>query len=478
MTGLIARLAEHARQRPHHAAVVAPAGSLDYRTLLARVEAGAAFLSAQGLGADSVVGLTIDDELEHLVATLALLRLGTRQIVLATHDAEPLRARIAARVGVTCRLLGSRDADTAAGTAVLRWPGADLPPAPAPQGTPAGGRLYLKTSGTTGDMNIVAFDEAQLAAQAERHADYRDERLLRVASIEHNNSKRHRLYCVWAGGSNVFRPESGELVDFALRERVSCLDISRMHAADLAATPGAERLAGLKLRTGGSAVPQGVRRAVLERVTPALYVRYAATECGAIAMALPGEHDADEVAGRPLPGVELEVVDAEERPQPPGCGGAIRLRAPGMAEGYLDNPQQTAQRFRDGWFYPGDMGLLRSDGRLVVLGRQDDMIVLNGLNIFPAEIERVLEAHPGVAEAAAFPWPSVVHGQIPVAAVVLRPGADVGSAELQRHAREHLGLRAPRRVLMLEQLPRNPQGKTMKTALAAMLPAAAERSTA
>lgn len=477
MTGLIARLGEHAQRRPHHAAVVAPAGSLDYLTLLARVEAGAAFLGAQGLGAGSVVGLTIDDELEHLIATLALLRLGARQIVLATHDAEPLLARIAARVGVACRLLGGRDAAPAAGTATLRWPGAALPAA-APQGATAGGQLYLKTSGTTGDMNIVAFDEAQIAAQAERHADYRDERLLRVASIEHNNSKRHRLYCVWAGGTNVFRPESSDLVDFALRERVSCLDISRMHAADLAATPGAERLAGLKLRTGGSAVPQGVRRAVLERVTPELYVRYAATECGAIAMALPGEHEAHELAGRPLPGVELEVVDAEDRPQPPGCGGAIRLRAPGMAEGYLDNPQQTAQRFRDGWFYPGDMGLLRSDGRLVVLGRQDDMIVLNGLNIFPAEIERVLEAHPGVAEAAAFPWPSVVHGQIPVAAVVLRPGAAVGGAELQRHAREQLGLRAPRRVMVLEQLPRNPQGKTMKTTLAAMLPAAAERSAA
>ena len=93
------------------------------------------------------------------------------------------------------------------------------------------------------------------------------------------------------------------------------------------------------------------------------------------------ERDADEVAGRPLPGVELEVVDAEDRPQPPGCGGAIRLRAPGMAEGYLDNPQQTAQRFRDGWFYPGDIARWEPDGVLRLLGRADDVVNLGGFKL-------------------------------------------------------------------------------------------------
>jgi len=140
--------------------------------------------------------------------------------------------------------------------------------------------------------------------------------------------------------------------------------------------------------------------------------------------------------------------------------------ASGMATGYVDNPSQTAQRFRDGWFYPGDVGTLRGDGQLIVQGRRDDMIVLNGLNIFPAEIERVLERHPSVAEAAALPLPSTVHGQIPVAAVVLRAGESVTAAELRRFCHQHLGLRTPRRVLVLDQLPKNSQGKTMKRDLA------------
>jgi long-chain acyl-CoA synthetase len=138
-----------------------------------------------------------------------------------------------------------------------------------------------------------------------------------------------------------------------------------------------------------------------------------------------------------------------------------------MASGYVDNPQQSALRFRDGWFYPGDLGLLRGDGQLVVQGRHDDMIVLNGLNIFPAEIERVLERHPAVAEAAALPLASLVHGQIPVAAVVLRPGEEVSAADLRRYCHQQLGLRAPRRVLVIERLPKNSQGKTVKKDLVA-----------
>lgn len=469
--GFLDRLREWARQRAGHAAVCATCGEWDYAELARRVEAACAGLRRQGLGPGAVVGLMLDDEAEHLVATLALLAAGTHQIVLASHEPACAHRQLATRVGLS-HVLARRGADTLQGVAQIDWPCAD--PAASAGGEAAPGTLILRTSGTTGDMNLVAFDEAQMAAQAERHADYRDERLLRVASIEHNNSKRHRLYCVWAGGTNVFRPANAELVEFVLAQRVSCLDISRMHAADLAEVPGAHRLGAVKLRTGGSAVPLAVRQALLQRATRQLYVRYAATECGAISMALPGDHDADESAGRALPGVELQVVDAQGRVQPPGAAGEIRLRAPGMASGYLDNPQQSAQRFRDGWFYPGDLGRLRDDGQLLVQGRRDDMIVLNGLNIFPAEIEAVLERHPAVLEAAALPLASAVHGQIPVAAVVLRAGACVAADELLRSCRQQLGLRAPRRVLVVERLPKNNQGKTLKKELAGVfLPKAA-----
>jgi acyl-coenzyme A synthetase/AMP-(fatty) acid ligase len=95
------------------------------------------------------------------------------------------------------------------------------------------------------------------------------------------------------------------------------------------------------------------------------------------------------------------------------------------------------------------------------------MMILDGIHIFPAEIEALLEAHPAVAQAAALPVRSAAHGEIPVAAVELRPGATATGSDLLAHARARLGLRAPRRVLVLEALPRNPQGKVIRSELAA-----------
>ncbi|WP_055049359.1 class I adenylate-forming enzyme family protein [Devosia sp. A16] len=442
-------------RRGNTTAVVSEAGQFDYAELLGRVERYLARLAQQGVGAGAIVGVEIADEVEHLIASLALIAAGAHHITLATHDPPAVRSELAGRVGVT-HVVG-QGAEVTRRNAVF-----------AAEGEGEGG-VYLKTSGTTGGMNIIAFTAAQLAAQALRHPEYSTERLLRLASIEHNNSKRHRLYCMLMGGTNVFRPPGDfDEAAFCARHRVTCLDISRMHASNLAAQDRPGRFEGTKLRTGGSAIPIDVRRAVEQRVTPLLYVRYASTESGAIAMAGPGEHDEAESVGRPLPGVDLQIVGPDDQPLPRGETGRIRLRAPGVATGYLDGGEQTAERFRDGWFWPGDVGMLRADGSLIVQGRQDDMMVLNGLNIFPAEIERVLERHPDVSVAAALPLASRIHGQIPVAAVELKAKATTSAAQLQAYAREHLALRAPRRILVVEQLPRNSQGKIMRRAIAVL----------
>lgn len=459
------QIQHHAAARGSPLAVVTDTEAFDYAELVRRVEAAATSLQQAGIGARSRVGILIADEVEHLVASLALLALGAEHITLASHDSPSLRSTIARRVGVTHVVAVASEA-LPEGTIRIDWQ-----PAQAPIGFIGsnGGTVFLKTSGTTGDMNVVAFTERMLADQSARHAEYAHERLLRLAAIEHNNSKRHRLYCVWQGGTNVFRPPGQlDIAAFCRRYDVTCLDISRMHASDLAAHGDPEALRGIKLRTGGSSVPIDVRRAIEANVTNELYVRYAATECGAIAMAFPGSHDEDEAVGVPLPGVELEIVDDEDRPLPRGEAGHIRLQAPGMATGYLDGGPETASRFRGGWFRPGDIGVLRTDGALIVKGRRDDMMILNGLNIFPVEIERVLERHPAVAVAAALPFASQVHGQIPVAAVELHPGASVTAAELRSYARRHLALRSPRRVLILTALPRNSQGKIVRREIAAL----------
>lgn len=462
--GFHARCVSHARIHPSRQAVVAAGTELDYAALLRRVDHGAAFLAARGIGPGATVGLTIRDEVEHLVASLALFALGTRQITLASHDQPKMRRDLADRAGVTHRLVDD-PADDGGDDAVLAWRRGDASAEtiPAIPPTSAEGRLFLRTSGTTGRTNILEFSESQIGLQAERHADYAGERLLRLAAIEHNNSKRHRLYALWNGGTNIFFDSRGsDPIGFIRDQRVSCLDISRMHAEGLPHLKGADQLAALKIRTGGSAVPWPTRAAIERAVSRNLYVRYAASETGAIAMALPGEHDADECSGRPVAGVEIRIVDSTGADLPPGEVGRIGVRAPGMVERYHDNAEQTAARFRDGWFYPGDVGYRRADGQIVVQGRADEMIVMNGLNIFPKEIEAVLESHPQVRYAAALAIESRIHGNIPVAAVELYENASITGAELARWAHPLLGLRTPKRIVLVPALPRNSQGKVTK----------------
>ncbi len=460
--GFVARLREHGR-RADRAAIVAEGKSLDWPQLVARVHRETAALRAAGVGPGTTAGISIADEVEHFIASLALISAGAWQIALATHDTPQEREEIAARARVTHVLLGQQGEPRTSSVPHLTWP---LDAAAAAENVPEGG-VFLRTSGTTGSSNIVPLTGDDLLVQAGRNPEYANGRLLRPASIEHNNSKRHRLYCAAMGGTNVFRAEGDfDLTEFCRVHHVTTLDLALMQAADLAAAPrpGLEQV---DVRVSGSAVPYALRERIEQNVTRRLYVRYGSTESGTVSVAGPGEHDAAESVGQVVSGLELQIVDGEGLPLSPGEAGQIRMRGEGIAPGYFDGAEQTASRYREGWYWPGDLGHLGADGSLVILGRADDMINLNGINIFPSEIERVLEQHPAVLAAAALPFASAIHGQIPVAAVELRAGRLVTDQELVAYAREHLALRAPRRIIILAELPRNSQGKILRREIAA-----------
>ncbi len=459
---LTSRLREFGR-RAGHDAVVSDGAVLDWPRLVERLEREIAALHAAGIGPGATVGISIADEVEHFIAALALIGAGAWQIALATHDTEPERHEIAARAGVTHVLLGGGGEPRTGALAHLLWP---LPPGGASPPAEDGG-ILLRTSGTTGSSNIVPLTARDLLLQAERNREYGDGRLLRPASIEHNNSKRHRLYCAALGGTNVFRPQGPyDMAGYCEQAGVTTLDLSLMQAADLASVTRAG-LDGVELRVSGSAVPFAVRSALMQNVSRRLYVRYGSTETGTVSVAGPGEHDEDQSVGRVVDGLDVEIVAEDGSPLPVGEAGHIRIRGQGIARGYHGDEEQTGKRFRQGWFWPGDLGVFTAARTLRILGRADDMINLNGINIFPSEIERVLEQHPDVVAAAALPLYSAVHGQIPVAAVELREGGLATPRDIVAYAREYMALRAPRRVIIVPALPRNSQGKILRRELAA-----------
>ena len=139
------------------------------------------------------------------------------------------------------------------------------------------------------------------------------------------------------------------------------------------------------------------------------------------------------------------------------------MKSAGMISGYVDEPAETTQAFRDGWFYAGDLAEFTPDGELIHHGRADDLMILDGINIYPGEIENVLLRHPAVAEAAAFPIRSVARGDIPIAAVITKSQAS--EDELLSHCRSWLGLHAPHGLMIVPKLPRNAVGKLLKNEL-------------
>ncbi|HEX7943137.1 MAG TPA: fatty acid--CoA ligase family protein, partial [Phenylobacterium sp.] len=152
----------------------------------------------------------------------------------------------------------------------------------------------------------------------------------------------------------------------------------------------------------------------------------------------------------------VEIVDDDGNPLPDGEVGEIRVRGPRMIYGYLDDPEATAERFRDGWFYSGDLGRRLPDGRLVLEGRADERMNLGGIKVMPALLEEAALACPGVRDAAAFAVPDeqgLEHAWIAVAAA---PGFDRDT--LTPHMAAYPGLPA-HRFAWIDEIPRNTMGK-------------------
>jgi acyl-coenzyme A synthetase/AMP-(fatty) acid ligase len=203
-------------------------------------------------------------------------------------------------------------------------------------------------------------------------------------------------------------------------------------------------------------------------LTDNLWVLYATSEVGIISLASPDQHDNfPEGVGFPAAGVTVEIFGPGGESVAPGEIGQIRLRKDGMVSGYVAESER-ASNFNDGWFYPRDLVSLSEDGPLIYHGRADDVMILNGINVYPTAIEDTLESHPDVREAVAYPIKSRIHGEIPVAAVVLKDGAEGrGVAHLLDLCRQVLGIRAPRQIFVVDQIPRNAAGKPLRRELAA-----------
>ena len=172
--------------------------------------------------------------------------------------------------------------------------------------------------------------------------------------------------------------------------------------------------------------------------------------------------------GKPIWGVQVEVVDDDDRPLPAGEEhvGEIVIRGHNVMKGYYGKPEATAEAFKNGWFHTGDLAYRDDDGFLFVVDRKKDLVIRGGYNVYPREVEEVLYEHPAVAEAAVIGRQDPKLGEEVVAIVALKPGAAADEQELIGFAKERLAAyKYPREVRIVDELPKGATGKILKKEL-------------
>lgn len=276
-----------------------------------------------------------------------------------------------------------------------------------------------------------------------------------------------------AGGTVVLprRFDPREALELIARERVTVVfGVPTIHQRFLEAPGWAQAdLSSVRMfYSGGAPCPVEVIEAFHRRGVP-FGQGYGLTETSPTVYML----DRDDFqrkagsVGKPALFCEARVVDENGAEVPPGQVGEIVVRGPNVFREYWNLPDATAQSIKDGWFHTGDLGRQDEEGYVYIVGRIKDMIISGGENIYPLEVEQVLQSHPAVAEVAVFGVPDPRWGEVPRAAVVLRPGQKVSMEELLAYCEGKLArYKIPKEVVFLTELPRSASGKVLKHELA------------
>lgn len=247
---------------------------------------------------------------------------------------------------------------------------------------------------------------------------------------------------------------------------------SMFNAILQAKTASKEDFASLRyVVSGGEPLPDAVYDGFRERFGISICEGYGLTETAPVTNWTLPEFERRGTVGQCLPGVEEIIVDEDGTKVGPGCDGEIRIRGANVMAGYFNLPEATAEVFdEEGYFRTGDMGRMDERGFLSITGRIKEMLIISGENVFPREMEEVLNRHPAVSDAAVIGRPDPSRGEVPIAFVELLEGEEVDPSEVRAFCRKVLPpYKVPREIRVLEALPRNPTGKIQRRALVPLL---------
>ena len=338
--------------------------------------------------------------------------------------------------------------------------------------------LIMYTSGTTGQAKGVVLTHGNLTFNAMNvliELDLAtDEIALITTPLFHAAAlNMNALPVLLKGGTLVIEQSAkpAELLSLMAEHRVTHVQsVPTIHQA-LVSSPMWSRTDLSRLRrvvSGGAAASAGLIRAFTN--AGVIFCQgYGMTETSPGALFLPPQSSSRKPGsvGRPMFFTDVIVADPDGRPVPAGQTGEVLVSGPNVMSGYWNRPEATAAALQTGgWYHSGDIARFDDDGDGYIVGRIKDMYVSGGENVYPAEVEAVLDAHPAIAESAVIAVPDPRWGEVGRAVVVLRAGFDLDEREVLDHARAHLAhYKAPKSAVFLDVLPRNAAGKTIKQEL-------------
>jgi long-chain acyl-CoA synthetase len=451
---------------------------LTYAEVARRVDAAAEQFAAAGVGRGDVVAVMLPNQVELLLGLMAAWRLGAAATpvnpVFTANEAGYQIADSAAK------LLLTTDPDASYGVPVLPVGELNARPSgalPAPATGPDDLALLIYTSGSTGRPKGVMLDHANLVAMAASIGKAMklgpDDNCLLVLPLFHVNAILVScLAPIMADGQVTILSRFAPDTFLAAVSRYRATYFSAVPAiyARLAELPAAQLgdTSSVRFAVCGAAP---VSRELLQRSESRfgfpIIEGYGLTEgtCASTVNPLHGERKPGTV-GVALPGQQVATMRADGSFAPAGEPGEVVVKGPNVMRGYLGRPEATAAAIVDGWLHTGDVGVLDADGYLTIVDRIKDMIIRGGENIYPKEIEAVLERHDAVLEAAVIGVPHEVYGEVPVAYVTTRPDAPVTTGDLLALCRANLTkIKIPTGIHVVRELPRNAVGKVDKPAL-------------
>jgi len=466
-----ANLAFHARVRPRALALVSARRRVTYAEFDADVDRYAAGLRELGVGPErGVVGAASTSGYRRIVMLLALARLGVASSTPADTQAD---LRITDRPGGDEPRVLRLTADW-----IARVEAATPVPVPSAPRDPEGLARVLLSSDRTPRRIPLSWRRMEAGGLSALTAYAAGK--LGIWSIRTGIDSSlgfSMATLAWSLGAAVAVDYgSADLPHLMERHPEGLMGLNpRMLRELLRNLPaGFELKPGWRILVTGGLLPPAYAREARQRLTPDLHVVYGSAEAGQAMVGPAGREAHAGAVGYAAPGVTVEIVDAEGRPTPDGETGEIRIRGEHSAGRYLGDEPATAQAFRDGWFYPGDLGRRLPGGLYVIDGRVDERLNFAGLKLMPNQLENALLEHPQVYDAAAFSVPGPEGFDQCWAAVVVE--GEVSRESLLERTRQAGLSKLPIRFAWAEEIPRTEAGKIDRKALRAQTQAALEKN--